>query len=81
MAFPKFDTPLGTPTGFQIFSHIEAYAGDIIQRANSIMDYDIREEVGKPCLYSRVCPVLRALYKGCEKKSVAWFFHVRKLFC
>ena len=56
---------------YESYDHdLQAPCNDIIQRANSIMEYDMRE--GKQGHAAAICPVLRELYKAPETHSVAW---------
>ena len=57
-------TPLHAP---------QAACCEIIQRATSIIDYDLRDHDADSVSMSRVCPVLRDLYKAPESKSATWY--------
>lgn len=48
----------------------EAHCTDIIKRATSIVDYDLRDQCSAGVRNLQVCKVLRALYHVPEYKSV-----------
>lgn len=50
---------------------IEACCVDIIQRANSVITYAMRETDGR--IRSQICPVLHDLFHGDEKHSATWY--------